>query len=623
MSWQPIDFQGIVSLDAPIVELLTKYLDRKEEVLAQEILHAIPPTITESQAPRIPFATAPTLIKLSDAIEAFIKKEYRSEFGKPAVLLDDWKLSVKKINNALWAYVETIEDCVNELFLQLDQIGLEQWHTHLAEVISSIKETVIHRTEELIWGIRRLEKQLWRCRLACETPGSWKNMWIKASHLWKKALDPELITHLTKSQESLQTQYDKFMKRYQGFLQLQEQVQKSLDKLNGYQEFAVMDREFQRQFLKFYQLLKLWDLNQKEKVLPNREFVLALRNTLSADRAQGLLKEYHSALKWSLFDKSLTLKERTEEFYDESGTKTRMQEGLTSCIAESNLLGSTITHYREFILKADPNPYARTRLGFSDWVAGPEPAQTKPLLDLGYETETLAKGFEKLSHTVQEGPSVRKNNLDDLDQKMHHVLHEISQPLATQRKTRHWAEKAVDILEEVNELGSYDMATIDYVGDAFAKLMRADWKYHVLWGFPLFHELYTIHQGLVPPIEDRQHKVRLEKFQRLLFQIQDWVVNKKTQAHFYDIELDINDIKGYLQDFLGYVQRTLNNPELPPEEKASQLSQLKQQLLEYRYLFGNFFYQLHQNESEGYLIRRQFLFVDQYFESVYSLLAKS
>lgn len=611
MNWKPIDFQGIISLDSSLISLLHQYLDEKEELLARSILNAIPPPLINLPTP--PASTEATgNLKLADAIEAFVKRNYPSN-SQPLTSPFDWKKAIANINKALWEYVETIEGCIVELFLQLEQTTIEQWHPRLAHVISSIKEILIHKTEDLLWGIKRLEHQLQKCHAVCEPPSRW-NIFARLYQYWTPVLDASLTSNLKKSQEFLKAQNQKFTKRYKGYIQLQEQVDHALEKFTKFRILNSLDTETQVQFKKLYQLLKLWELNKNAKTIPVKELIIALRNALSIDKATMLFKEYYQALKADLFNKSLDFKKK-QTLLDENPLKNLMQESITSSQTETRTLGTIIGNYRDFLLSADPDPYVRTRLGFSEGIVGPEPAQTKPLLQSGYDAEALNDLFEKLTQSLKKGLQQRVT-IAQVEPEIQHALHEMGQPLATHRLLRARAELVLDKLKQLDELGSFESNSIDFVGNVFAKLLRADWRYHVLHGIPLFHQLYEIHHGLAKPSEDRHHTNRISKFKKLLQKVHEWVKDQKTHIHYHDIELDMNDIKGYLQDFLGYIQRISSDQSLT-QEKALELHQeIAQQLLEYRYLFGNFFYQLRQHEAEGQFIRRQCLFVDQYFESI-------
>lgn len=611
MTWKTIDFQGIVSLDTPLVELLNKYLDEKESELARKIIESVPPSHEGAPTPALP---SPSIypLKLSDAFEAFARQHYENRLAQ--ISLEDWKSTVKEINKALWDYVEVLEGCVTELFQQLEQATLEQWHTRIAQVVGTTKETLLHKMENLIWLIRRLEDQLWKCRLSCEQTSSLSSLWYKMSPLFSSLLDRKLISQLTNTQEILRSQYQKFIKRYDSYVQLLTQVEKEIDALTAFPHLCTLDLVHYRQFLQLYQLLKLWDLNRSTKALPSQDFIIALRNETNVDKASFLFKEYYKALQKDLFAKSLQFKEHAAEMAENMSERNRVQENLELAYKEAVLLKGTVHSYRDFLLSTDPDPYVRTRLGFSEWNTGPEPALLKPLLNLEYDLESLCEQFEGLISSLKEPSSV--HTLEEFDQEIQRLLHEMSQPLATYRMMRGHAESILEKLQKLNELGSSDNNIVPYVGQLFSRLLRADWRYNVLHGIPLFHQLYAIHQGLIPPISDRQHGARLIKFQRLLDQVQEWVKTQKTQNHAHDIELDISDIRAYLQDFLALVQRIYGDVSLPKEQLINHQKEFSQELLEYRYLFGNFFYQLRQHESEGPLIRKQFLFVDQYFESV-------
>lgn len=614
MSWQPIDFQGITSLDTSLVDLLHQYLDEKEAELSKAILEAIPPDL---RTPILPYSfTNP--VKLSEAIEVFSKKCSQSLDSLPHPISDlDWQPPVKAINQALWKYVEVLEGCATELFQQLDLIGLEQWHSRLPHVVGMIKELLLHRMEEAIWGTKRLEDHLWKYRLNCESHLQRPIFFQKLTRYWTALLDRNLLQNLDKSQAFVRGHYYRFLKRYGGYVQLQEKVELSLEKFSAFPVMPLLEKETQKQFKKLYQLLRLWEMNRTAKAVPPRELVIAIRHALSIEKATGLFREYFEVVKAHLFNLSRLFKQRGTSLLIDSPANAALQLDITNCQAEIHMLGATIAHYRDFLLRADPDPYVRSRLGFSEWIVGPEPAQTKPLLDLGYEVETLNDLCTGLGTALQKEESeVQHISIDQVDPDIQQALHEMGNPLATHRMMKTKVEAVLEKLSKLNEWEAFSMDVVEYVGKTFSMLLRRDWKFQAAHEFNLFQQLYSIHQGLVKPVEDRNHITRMHKFTTLLHQIQNWVTKYRTQHHFHDIELDMNDIKGYLQDFLGYVQRSAQDKDLSAEKAQKLKADIAQELLEYRYLFSTFFYQLRQNEVEGQLIRRQFLFVDQYFDSI-------
>lgn len=613
MSWKSINFQGIAALDSPLVELLNQHLDERESQLAHKIISAIPLPISEPGAPH-PIPIPKVHLKINEAIDAFTKLNYHSTENRAAISKSDFKSTVKQINYALNEHVTMIEGCVTELFKQLDQLGLDQWHMRLSNVVGTIKDTLIHKIEDLIWSIRRLENLLEKCRAATEPSTGFKALLLKSSNLWSSLTDRSLITRLQHSEEHLKSQYEKFIQRYRGFLNLQDQVDKHLNKLTDYYVLSSLDRETQMQFVKLYQLLKLWELNRTSKEMPSSDVVRALKSAFTIDKATTILREYYNALRHSLFDKSLYFKNHSIEL-QMPVNQSLMLDLIKSCEIESRLLESTIGHYREFLLIANSDPYVKSRIGFSKWLVGPEPHQTKPLLKLGHDAEYLGKLFQKLENSLTDIPTTYSRQ-DQLEREIDQDIYDLGHPLASYAISNQQAGKLIKKVEEVNELGSMDIRTIGYMGDVLAKMLRSDWRHNALFNFTEFHDVYDIHHHITKPAKNRQHITRINKFQRITKQILDWVQNHKSGARAHDIELDINDMKVYLQDFLAYIQRHLLDFNMTKDRAYALQVEISQELLECRYLFGNFFHHLKQYGSEGSFIRNQCLFVDGYLEAI-------
>ncbi|MGA8163857.1 MAG: hypothetical protein WB791_02395 [Waddliaceae bacterium] len=614
---QPSDFQGIIKLDQSIIEQLSDYLQEKESQVGNSILHAIHPLPKETLPPVLPFSTLGH-IKLSDAVEAFSKNVYKiRSSARPLVPANDWEIATRHINNAFWEYVEVLEGCVTELFQQLSQVGFEQWQPELMKVVDSVKDILNLRLEDLTWQIRRMESLLWEYRWACEDREGRSIFFKKILFFWKHLLDRSLVSYLHKSKKFLHLRYSWFSDRYSRYRKLKARIGVSLRKFTGYQVLKSLENGVQNDFQNLYRLLKLWRLNTKSKSLPLREPIRALRSLISMEKATHLFSEYYSALKAALFERSRECKREPRDFYTKPSNRRVAQDAITGCRAELRTLGATIAKYREFFLRTHPNPYIRTRWGFVEWIVGPEPVQTKELLHLVYEVENLDKLFEGVGESLKKAPSPSDGiNLSRKYQELQHTLHEMGQPLTSRIVMRGKAEKALALLEEMNELGSYNPKVIDYVGKAFSRALRADWQYQVLFEIPLFHQLYSIHQGVLGPIEDREHLSRVNKFQDLIGQITKWVNNRDTYRHVHEIETDITDMKNCMQDFLAFVQRIAKDRTLDKSKAGELVTEIAKQLLVYRYVFGKFFHYLHQHEPEGKLIRNQCLFVDQYFESV-------
>ena len=614
---KPVDFQGITLLGSALVDQVQRYLREKESQLSHRIVHAIHPLPSESLPPVLPFSTSGHA-RLADAVEAFDKNIQQVAASKRSLVTpNDWDSASRQINNALWEYVEVLEGCVIELFQQLGQISFEHWNQDLIKVVEELRSTLDSRMEELIGKIPRLEALLWEYRWACEARMG-KNTGLKRIfYFWKTLLDRILPSYVCKSRKFLRDRSKWFAYKYAEYLKLEAQIERSMRKFKNYQVFTSLDSHAQDEFKMIYNMLKLWHLNLRSKSLPAREPIRALRSAISVDKATELFKGYHQALRDALFERSRKFKKDPKDTYLDPSTKRIVQGVLKGYSAEIHTLAATIGRYRDFFLKTHPNPYVRTRWGFAEWVVGPEPQQTKELLHLEYAVETLDKLLEELNSALERGPKPTDATLlAALFQAVLDGLHEMGQPLASQSIIRTHAEKVLRQIQEMNELGSFNPEVVDYVNRAFSKALRVDWQYHSLFDLPLFYELYDIHQGIAGPIEDRQHMNRMKKFHTLIAQLEGWVKNRDTYRHIHEIETNMTDLKGFLQDFLPIVQRASREESSDKETEKKLLIKMTQQLLEYRVAFGKFFYFLHQHEPEGKLIRNQLLFVDQYFESV-------
>lgn len=613
-SWKPIDFQGIVSLDTPLIDYLEQYLQEAEDHVSREIIESIPSKANSKPLPKI----NPDLkLKLSEAIEIFAKRDYHNGHAKhPLVTKQDINDAIKNINSGLGHYLETIESSVSELFHQLDQLGLERWHERMSLVIGTIKDMLIHRLEDFVWAVKRLDALLWRAKLATEVPHSFNHWMQKTRSSWEPLLDASLLKHAKKTQTILRDQFRKFIKPYNSFLQLQEQVEQSLSKMSEFRVLASLERESRILFLKIYQLLTLLDLSKTKKGLPSKELVRSLQNIVSPDKARSIFREYYNNLRNTLFEKSLFIKHEGEELAPGTTANEEMEAIIKRYQAETDLLHSTVVSYHEYLLRAHSEQHIKMLVGITDRLLKSEPKDTKPFAQLNQHINMLKNHCKNLLKGLQTSVSDQVQERLLVDQDIHPILQEITNPLISRELMQRYSKEILEQIGRLDEMGSRDPEIIGYFEPLLNRLLRLDWKYHVLFSYPQFHDMFGIHQYLVDEVEDRHHAGRIHKFQKLTHQILEWVKAGKAKSHAHDIELEMNDIKGYLQDFLGYIQRHLHNHSISRDKAMLLYQDGFQQLLEYRYLFGNFFYELLLHGQEGAHIRKQFLFVDNYFESI-------
>jgi hypothetical protein len=193
----------------------------------------------------------------------------------------------------------------------------------------------------------------------------------------------------------------------------------------------------------------------------------------------------------------------------------------------------------------------------------------------------------------------------------------MGQPLASEEWMRRHGKSLMKAIQELDELAEQDSGIVDYVCITLCKALREDWKYNVLFDLPQFEEVYRMHKKIVLPVEERTHLKRLHNFQRVLAQLGDWAATGESARRMQEVELDIADIKNYLQSFYAELQNFEQEEKIvPSEEKGKKISGLCESFLDYLYLFGQFFHRLPHNHAEGQILRQKLLFADQYFDAI-------
>lgn len=616
MNWQPIDFQGIIDLDHKIVEQLEQFLQEKENRLAHQILNIIPLSSADSPVPALPVSEAP--IKLAEAVEGFSKRarfSTKNEDSSDQVAMQHEHI-VKDVNAILWEFTEVLEGCATELFQQIRQVSIDRWHLSISSVVQSIKNILIHYIDDLIWIIRRLEKPLTEYCQNLNVKGQKNRNWLPFGESY---LDRNLLENLQQTEKFLNDQYHDFQQRYNEYMGLSGKVEEHLDKMKGYPILALLDLADQNLYIDIFRLLKAIELNPHSKGEVAKDTVRALKHLTSIDNVFRLFRIYYRELKDAFFNSSLEWKSLNHEGENFQSTFEKLKDKIQDYQQELRSLMHTMSSYRSFMLKNDANPYVRSRWGFSEWIVGPEPAKAKKLTYMIYSANELDEYFSKFNESLTRDPLTQQKHQSNAHQEIDKLLHEMGQPLVSRSMMHNRAERLLEQLRRCDEIGSPHMSTIYYVEDVLSKMMRQDWKYHVLHEFPLFHQIYHLHQGLTEYFEDPTYAFRVERFQLLFDQIKEWVAKEDIYSHIHEIDLDINDMKTYLQDFLAIVQRSVREKSHDPFLDET-VHKLRQQLLEYRYLFGQFFLFIASKSLDGMQLRNQFLFVDQYFESVENLL---
>lgn len=614
MVWQSYDHQNII-LDEPMAEKLSRYLEAKEAQLSAKIIDVI---LQLEGYPSLKESSYPSLL-LSEALDEFERKINLAVESPPKNLsASKWKMAAKEINSALWNYVEIVEGCVIELFQQVDQMGFEQWNADAIRTATYIKDELTHRMDDLVWAIRRLDQQLKLYKKTCEDNQGKSFDLNKILSVFSHPIDRTLEPNIIKCNKYLNFHYHKLMDRYTGYVQLCETSQQSLNQFYQYPVLSSMEINQQDKVKELYFLLELWENNSKSRILPRTEPVRAIRSCLSPENAVSLFKEYFSLIREAVFTKSRLIKNQYHSMFLEEESKQMLANNIGSYRKELETLGDLVGNYITFHAETDPgkkNWFARLFNMNSEKDLSKQSNQMNKLIDEIKNLETIAGGFQA---AMESKSTVGVNLTTDLQNEINKHLHEMTQPLASKDLMRRNAKALVNSLESLDEISSFDPKVVDFVCFTLCKAMCADWKHHVLQEIPAFHEVYEAHQGVFSAFQERVHSNRYYKFQRILKQLENWIKNGETLKHAQEIDLDIHDIKSYLQDFLAYVQRLS-----PEEEGASENESFERPsgkaanaLLQYLYLFGHFFSQFHFDDPEHRMIRKQLLFIDQYFEAI-------
>ncbi len=606
MEKRVIDFQGVADLDRKLAQQLESYLQMKESDVAKQILRAIPNQLEKEFPDLLESTEKVSLGEAADLLRRKLQSTIRSE--------EQYDMVVKKINRTLWDYTEVLEGCVSELFQQIKEVTIDRWHVSISDVVYHVKDVLLRRMENLSATVYHLETTLPYASLKNKSrqPQQWRNWFFQ-----KKGIDPAILKNLRNGEKTLIAQYEGFNQLYRDYMSLSSIVEEDLQQMKNYPILAILTMADQNLYIDLYRLLKILETKTSPKI--HNEIVKALKQLTSIDRVFILFRVYLRELREALFSSSLEWKslDREGENYQEAFN--RLNGKVRIYLLELVHFIHTVSQYRLFSLKNDPNPYVRSRWGFTEWIVGPEPSQGRKLLQLVYAGQELQRYFEEFSHALVNDPNVQGIREYEAQQQMETIIHEMAQPFISRAMMKNRAEKLLYQLKRCNEIGSPYFSTIETIENILSRAMRLDWKYQVLIGFPEFHEIYHLHHGIIEHFSDPSHSFRLERFHELFDQIHQWIKNDDISSHAEEIELDMNDMKTVLQDFLATVQRAVREKSHDPflDETARKY---QRQLLEYRYVFSQFFSNISNKSSQGRQLRNQFLFVDQYFESVEVLM---
>jgi len=407
-------------------------------------------------------------------------------------------------------------------------------------------------------------------------------------------LDSGLKDNLNKTEQFLRLKFTDFSDRYDSYCKIDPQISEVLEKYDHYLILKNLDRDNQDKIVLLSVLLYCWENARKSHKNLLQDVNKSIYRSINVNRVPGMLRDYYMALLKAMFDTS-----RAFKLGNTQSMKLLLADGIKVLRGEVQGLRTTVNSYRDFISLTYP-------------------AQSNDLIRLSYDLQSLDASYARMNQSLEYSQDPEQTPYHaSLQKEIDGLLHSMGQPLTSRKVMRSQVHQLLPLLQDCDELGSHDERVTEFMGETLTKALRVDWKTQLLEESPSFHDLIFQHLGIVGPIEDRAHINRYGKFKRIIQHIEHWVREGKTYRHIDEIEVDMNDIKEVLQDYLATVQRLVKEGIVGDKGQLTERShKLSQMLLEYRYLFGNFYSFLRKHSSEGEYIRNQFQYIERYFEAV-------
>lgn len=586
-----IDYSGLLTLNKELESKLQSFLQQKEAILADKILHTFSLASGKLIEPIIPpHEQQFRITEITEQLERIV----RSQKGLEGSLVN-WNELRTEVNRGLWEYVEILEGCSTELFEELSYVGFENWRPEVFEIVKNIKDDLLRRIDDLNTLIPRIEHFLWEMRAYRQSYPTVRRAFDRLQFWFTVTLDANLKKNLDNSEKYLRGHFKNFTDRFESYCDIDPQLVEAVNRYESYPILRSLDRAHQEKLIFQGIMLSCWEIaknSSKTNLLP--DIAKTLNRIVSSNKCLSYLKDYYQALNKALFLTSLSIK---------SGHLQSMKQTLKDSIKELSKevqgLKSSVISYRNYLEQKDPNIDVE-------------------LVNLNHDLKRLSDDFTRMNDSIDFAEDVERETYDkSLRREIEGLFHEMGRPLMSRNIMRSKVSQLIPLLKDCDELGSHSPDISQYMESTVTKALKLDSKYQTLQEFPVFHEIMHNHFGIIGPISDRSHINRMGKFKRIVQQIEQWVKAGKSQKHYEEIETDINDTKEFLQDFLAKVQRAVREGVSADREASSDKWKLfSHMLLEYRYLFSNFYAHLRQHGEVGDTIRNHFQYIERYFEAV-------
>ncbi len=607
MSLTSTDFRGITVIDHELIEQLTAFLGERERELTDAIYQSLGLDVPSEDL------DAPLAERLQEVTDAVASTSS----------LDAYRTLQHTWNEALWRYLEILEGGVSQLFQQLDQVGIDEWTYELSQVVDGLEVLFREKMSSHTDAVILLENSLWRC--SSKARGATLG-WLPQSlqRVGSFLLDRQLLPNLRKSQRFLQTRYGGWQSRYAEYVKLGAQAEQSLKKFESFALLRNLSPESQEQFLLIYRILKIWEVDAKEKAILLQDLTRALKPRVASEEALGMYRAYYSLLHDSLFDASRALKlvSGGSQSHFESA-KSEIHGELVGTRKELTTLGSALARYREFLLRTDPNPYVRSRWGFAEWVVGPEPTICRSLLRLELSVEGLAVQYQSFLEAVAKADI--SSGFQPLDKTPAHseiegILRMMGQPLNSRHVMASHVDRLVEALRRFDELNAMYPETIPFITNVLSRALKTDKKYHLLHDNAQFSQLFCVHRDLINPmLRQEDHDAVVARLRTQIAKILGWLVKGHLEKHMADVDIFAEEVTHTFQGILDRCEDTLPTLAIESEREAFVETQ-RSRLLELRYILGTYYRRLLKYPADGRQVRGQFVAADQILDAVEAAL---
>ncbi len=587
MALASTDFRGIVALDSGMVAQLSLELRQRESRLAKAVVQAFDPIFAEPHRPEEPGSLSEALQLINSRIVRLPKE---SEISDGTQIVGEL---IGALNEGLWDYLEMLEGVVADFFQELEQANIGHWDEALSDVVESVYFHLKSHSDELLLGINLLEDMVWKCRAFLDARAS-PSRWVECIQRFTRSLlDRQIVTNLREMLGFMEAHHHAWRGRFDEYRAFEERAHEYLSQADSYRFLRTLPQAMQATYRFIQRMVKVWELDDNARRLLSEGLVRQISDREHPKDVYEMYRAYFASFKGYLFATSRDIKDPQEDI-----DSMEMAQGLSSAQSELKGLHTAVARYREFLLRTDPNPYVRTRWGFSEWVVGPEPEACRQLLQVEYRLEDLDKLYEHLIQALTRTHAGEKLQTEEaVERELREVLRVMSQPLCSRRVAQTEINRLMHMLERLDELSSHSVRAVDILTEALSKVLRYDLRYSLLFGNADFHRLYTIHHELVAPLlAEPAHVAQREQLKQFSNRFLKWIGKGHLEKHATEVEQFFQSFQTYLQTLSG------------------DANTIRQQILDFRYLLGSLYHKLMSLSGPGKAVRSRFVVLDHALE---------